>query len=86
MPDDDTFYWKIDTGNDWGLKFFRDRDDAFGIQYRYAQRSVAGEETERAFVLWIASRYSAVLVNVDDTGPTGAPAEHVPVSHSGAGR
>lgn len=75
----DTTYWKIDSGNDWGLKFFPERPDAFCINYRYGQRSESGKAAERAFAMWIANRFNAVEVDLEDTDDTSAPVATVPV-------
>lgn len=53
----DSFYWKINPGNDWKLQFFPDDPNRFGIIYRYDNG-----RHELAFANWLCVRMINVSV------------------------
>lgn len=38
-------YWKLDSGNDWGLKFYPEVPNGFSLYYRYNCDSFPKEES-----------------------------------------
>lgn len=53
--DPDDYYWTLDGGNDWKLKFSPDQPTTFEVIYRYN----TGNDYEAAFALWLGVVLSA---------------------------
>ena len=47
------YFWTLDTGNDWKVKFFPGDDEKFAITYRYEGTSNTAEER---FAGWLEHR------------------------------
>lgn len=54
-PNKDSWYYQLDTGNDWHVSFFDDDPYSFDIRYRY---NVPGKDNrEVAFAQWFCTRF-----------------------------
>lgn len=56
--ENDTWFWTIDSGNDWKVKFFEDDPNAFEIIYRY---QCAANQFEEALAGWLKVRMRAEI-------------------------
>lgn len=55
---DDTWFWTLDLGNDWKVKFFEDDPNVFEIIYRY---QCATNQFEEALAGWLKVRMGAEI-------------------------
>jgi len=56
-PDDDSYFWTVDMGNDWRVKFFPDNQDTMEIIHRYKNMGAVS-----ALSRWIAYRTGGKIV------------------------
>jgi hypothetical protein len=61
----DDFFWTIDGGNDWKLKFLEDQPNRVQIWYRY--HAMGRNPHEEALIPWLVVRLGAKLVCKDGT-------------------
>lgn len=54
--EDDTFYWTLDVGNNWKVKFFEESPEIFQIIHRYQCEQ---NRLEEALAGWLAARINA---------------------------
>lgn len=53
--ENDDYFWTLDAGNDWKVKFFEEDYKSFGIIYRYEDRN----NREGILAEWLKVRFGA---------------------------
>lgn len=56
---DDDYFWVLDVGNDWKLKFFENYPDRFEITYRY---QCEANRYEEALAEWLKVKYKVKVL------------------------
>lgn len=57
--ENDDYFWTLDAGNDWKLKFFENYPDRFAITFRY---QCEGNSYEQALAEWLKVRYKVKVL------------------------
>jgi hypothetical protein len=54
--EDDSYYWTLDSGNNWKVKFFPDELDCVEIIYRY------GRHAEEKLIGWLGFKMDLEII------------------------